>query len=101
MREIGAASAARRAIEHQTRSNGPDGYFIHFDADAIDGKLMPAVDDPSPDGFSWEEATQLLQTVARHERAVGVQFTIYNPEADPDGSAGRAFKQMIAAALVP
>lgn len=99
VRDIGPAAAAARAIERQTRPGGPDGYFVHLDADAIDGKLMPAVDDPSPDGFQWEEAITLLRAVAQHERAVGIQLTIYNPDADPGGSAGRALARAVGAAL--
>ncbi|MGH6886198.1 MAG: arginase family protein, partial [Geminicoccales bacterium] len=101
VRDIGPAAVAARAVGHLTRPGGPDGYFVHFDADAIDGKLMPAVDDPSPDGFQWEEAIELLRAVTLHERAVGIQLTIYNPDADPDGSVGRALAGAIGAALNP
>jgi len=99
VRAIGPAAAGARAVEHQTRPAGPNGYFIHFDADAIDGKLMPAVDDPSPDGLEWDEAIELLRTVTQHQRAVGLQLTIYNPDADPDSSAGRALAGAVAKAL--
>jgi arginase len=101
VRRIGAGAAAARVIEHLTRTGGPDGYFIHFDADVIDGKLMPAVDEPSPDGFDWQEAVTLLRAVAQHGRAVGLQVTIYNPDADPDGSAGRALAKALVALLTP
>lgn len=101
VRDLGPAEAAARAVGRMTRPGGPNGYFVHFDADAIDGKLMPAVDDPSPDGFEWGEAIELLRTVTQHERAVGVQLTIYNPDSDPDGSAGRALARAVEAALNP
>jgi arginase family enzyme len=52
-----------------------------------------------PDGFDREETVTLLRAVARHDRAVGVQVTIYNPDADPDGSAGRALAGAIGTAL--
>jgi arginase len=99
VRRVGVDRAAARAVAQLTRAGGPDGYFIHLDADSIDGKLMPAVDDPSPDGLSWQEAVTLLRTLARHERAVGMQVTIYNPDADPDGSAGRALAAAVGEAL--
>jgi arginase len=101
VRQSGSAAIATRATDHLSRPGGPNGYFIHFDADCIDGKLMPAVDDPSPDGFDWEEVITLLRAVTQHERAVGIQFTIYNPEADHDGSAGRALTKAIGEALAP
>ena len=37
--------------------------------------------------------------VVQHERAYGIQLTIYNPDADPDGSAGRAFARVVGTAL--
>ena len=60
---------------------------------------MPAVDDPSPDGFDWEELITLLRTVIHDPRASGIQLTIYNPNADPSGSAGRALARAVGTAL--
>ena len=60
---------------------------------------MPAVDDPSPDGFDWEEMVALRRTVSPHDQAVAMQVTIYNPDADRDGSAGRALADAVGAAL--
>jgi arginase len=99
VRRIGPGTAATRAIAHLTRPDGPGGFFVHFDADVIDGTLMPAVDDPSPDGFDWEETIALLRAVARHDRATGIQLTIYDPDADPDGSAGRALAGAVGTTL--
>lgn len=99
VREVGGTAAAARAVEHHGRPGGAGGYFVHLDADAIDGTLMPAVDDPSPDGFTWDEATALLRGVVQDARAIGLQLTIYDPTADPDGSAGRALAAAVAASL--
>jgi arginase len=99
VRRIGPGRTAAQAIAHLTRADGPEGYFVHLDADAVDGRLMPAVDDPAPDGFDWDEMITLLSAVARHQRASGIQLTIYNPDADPDGSAGRAFALAVGTAL--
>ena len=41
----------------------------------------------------------LLHAVVQHERASGIQLTIYNPDADPDGSTGRAFARAVGTAL--
>ena len=98
-RRIGAGTAAAEAIAHLTRTDGPDAYLVHLDADAVDGRLMPAVDDPSPDGFDWDELIMLLRTVIQYPRASGIQLTIYDPEADPSGSAGRALARAIGTAL--
>ena len=72
---------------------------MHLDADAIDGRLMPAVDDPAPDGFDWDELITLLSTVIQDPLASGIQLTIYNPDADPSGSAGRALAAAVGTAL--
>jgi arginase len=99
VRRIGPGTAAEQAIAHLTRANGPDGYFVHVDADAVDGKLMPAVDDPAPDGFDWDEMTTLLRAIAQDDRATGIQLTIYNPDADPAGAAGRTLARVVGTAL--
>ena len=70
-----------------------------MDSDCIDGTLMPAVDDPSPDGFTWEEARELMRPIVRHDRAVGMQVTIYDPTADADGTAGRALVEFLTSVL--
>jgi arginase len=72
---------------------------VHVDADAVDGKLMPAVDDPAPDGFDWDETTALLRAIAQDDRATGIQLTIYNPDTEPDGVAGRALARAVGTAL--
>lgn len=95
VRETGAAFVASKVVEKLTRANGPNGYFVHMDSDCIDGRLMPAVDDPSPDGLTWDEARELLRPIVRNERAVGMQVTIYDPTADPDGKAGRALVEFL------
>lgn len=96
VRGRGAAAVAAQVVEKLTRAGGPDGYFVHMDADCIDGKLLPAVDDPSPDGFTWDEARELLRPIARHPQALGMQVTIYDPTADKDGEAGRALVEFLA-----
>ncbi len=36
-------------------------YWIHLDADILDGALMPAVDSPEPDGLTYGELAALLK----------------------------------------
>jgi arginase family enzyme len=50
---------------------------------------MPAVDYRLPDGFSWSDVTSVLRAALASGRAVGLEVTIYNPELDEDGNAGR------------
>jgi arginase len=90
-------------IEHSTRAalasiGAGRPYWIHFDVDAIDSELMPAVDSPQSDGLSWQEAEIMLRT-ALEGKAVGLQVTIYDPTRDPGLAAGRRLAALIASVL--
>ena len=52
VRQAGAESAARQAVAFLTRRGGPDGFWIHLDADVFDQTIMQSVDDPRPDGLT-------------------------------------------------
>lgn len=65
-----------------------DGFWIHLDVDVLDPGLMPAVDSPEPGGLGWEELAKLLMPLVRHPKALGMEVTIYDPELDPDRTAG-------------
>ena len=81
IRDIGIEEAARRAIEHVTR-DGPEGFFIHFDADCLDDAIMPAVEFRIPGGLSRAEAVTVLRMALATGKAVGIEVTIYNPHLD-------------------
>ncbi|HEX2744927.1 MAG TPA: arginase family protein [Streptosporangiaceae bacterium] len=90
VRRVGAAAAAREAVRYLTREGGPqDGFWIHLDADVFDETIMPAVDDPRPDGLAWDEVVSALSIAAGSGHAVGLQVAIYNPDIDAAGSNGR------------
>jgi len=99
VRRLGVDTAMREAISHLTRNGGPDGFWIHLDADVLDESIMRAVDDPRPDGLSWEELRTALGIAACSARAVGLQITIYNPDMDSGGEAGRGLAATIAHTL--
>ncbi len=97
--QLGAGAAARQAVSYLTRDGGPDGFWIHLDADVFDQSLMRAVDDPRPGGLHWDEAVSAISTAIGSGRAVGLQVAIYNPDIDPDGANGRGLAAAIRAAL--
>ena len=72
-----------------------DGIWIHVDADALDGAIMSAVDDPSPDGLVWGELAAALGMAIGSGLAVGLQITIYNPDFDESGANGRGLATTI------
>jgi arginase len=98
IRRIGVDRAARAAVEHLSRPE-LDGFFIHVDADCLNDAIMPAVDYRIPDGLSLDELKVALTIALASGRATGLELTIYNPNLDPDGSAGRALADVFAEAL--
>jgi arginase family enzyme len=70
-------------------------HIEEWDGRAANSELAFAAGRP----LSQDEMITLLSAVARHQRAPGIQLTIYNPDADPDGSAGRAFARAVGTAL--
>ena len=55
---------------------------------------MPAVDSPQPGGLDWSELEELLLAVLGRKSA-GLQVTIYDPERDPEASAGRRLAELL------
>jgi arginase len=98
VRRMGVEAAARAALDHLLRPE-LDGFFIHLDADCLDDAIMPAVDFRLPDGLSWDELGTALRIALASGKAIGIEVTIYNPQLDADGSAGRGLADILARAL--
>jgi arginase len=98
IRRVGIAAAVEEAVAHLTRDE-LDGFFIHVDADCLDETIMPAVDYLYPGGLSWRELETVLGMARASPKAVGLEITIYNPDLDADGAAGRGLAETLAAAL--
>lgn len=98
IRAKGIEAAAREAVDHLTREE-LDGFFIHIDADCLDDAIMPAVDFRVPGGLSWDELSAALQIGLSCGKAVGLEITIYNPDLDQDGGAGRGLADLLALTL--
>jgi arginase len=88
VRRLGPARAAEEALA-QFRASSVEGFWIHFDVDVLDSTAMPAVDAPQADGLSYAELQGLLRPLLASDLAAGMQVTIYDPERDPGGEAGR------------
>jgi arginase len=95
---MGAEEAARNAVAHLTRDELA-GFFVHVDADCLNDEIMPAVDYRLPGGLAWGELETTLRIALASGRMVGLEITIYNPDLDPDGKAGRRLTQLLGAAL--
>lgn len=101
VRRLGAARAAAVALDHLSRSDGPDRFWIHLDVDVLDDAIMPAVDYRMPGGLSWSELTTVLRAAAAHPRAVGLEVCIYNPSLDSTGASGMGLVEALVDALRP
>lgn len=101
VRERGMETAARDAIAHLEREDGPAGFWIHLDVDVLDDAVMPAVDYRLPGGLSWEELSAVLRSAVASPSAVGLEVTIFNPTLDPKGTIARDLVDVLVAALLP
>ncbi|MFD7445203.1 arginase family protein [Streptomyces sp. NPDC059909] len=98
LREWGAADLAA-AVLQSLEAPVLDGFWVHLDADVLDPSVMPAVDSPDPDGLLPEELLPLLRTLVRSGHCVGLNVTIYDPDLDPDGTAGALLADLVVAAF--
>ncbi len=76
-----------------------DGFFIHFDVDALDDDIMPAVDSPTPGGLSYTELGNILLPLLNSDKANGMQITILDPEKDPTAKYTKQFAKEMAGIL--
>ncbi|MBM7787159.1 arginase family protein [Tenggerimyces flavus] len=92
----GGTAVAAKVLE---RFEGLDGFWVHLDADVLDPSVMPAADAPDPGGLDYPELVEVLRPLFASERCVGVNFTIYDPDLDPDGLIGRRLTDTLVDAL--
>lgn len=78
-----------------------DGFWIHFDVDALDDAIMPAVDYRIQDGLSFDELKRLLGSAFATGKVKGMTLTIYNPNLDPQRMIARNLVAALLEILVP
>ncbi|MGH9026715.1 MAG: arginase family protein [Acidimicrobiia bacterium] len=98
VRNRGAHRAARDAIDRLRRPELA-GFWIHFDCDALDDAVMPAVDYRMPGGLGWDELETVLRVAVESGDVVGLEVTIFNPALDSDGTIARALVACLVRAL--
>lgn len=98
IREQGGAELAG-AIVQSLESPVLGGFWVHLDADVLDPSVMPAVDSPDDGGLLPGELGPLLRTLVRSPRCVGLNVTVYDPDLDPDGTAGALLTDLVVAAF--
>jgi arginase len=90
LRENGLPDTVLQFLQ-MVEQNNLDGFFIHFDVDALDDRVMPAVDSRTQDGLSYTELAEILMPLLLSKKAVGMEITILDPDLDEDGQYTRAF----------
>ncbi|MFD9541063.1 arginase family protein [Streptomyces sp. NPDC060022] len=76
-----------------------DGFWVHLDADVLDPSVMPAVDSPDDGGLFPDELGTLLRILVRSPRCAGLNVTVYDPDLDPDATAGALLTDLVVAAF--
>ncbi|MCX5062518.1 MULTISPECIES: arginase family protein [unclassified Streptomyces] len=98
IREWGADALAR-ATAQAFEVPQLDGFWVHLDANVLDPSVMPAVDSPDPDGLLPDELVALLRPLLASPHCVGLNVTIYDPDLDPEGTAGALLTDTVVAAF--
>lgn len=94
------AAGVEQALARAT--NGRlEGFWIHFDVDALDDRIMPAVDYRMEDGLSFAELRRLLGAAFSTGKAMGMTLTIYNPNLDPQRVVARSLVSALLEILKP
>ncbi|MER5893507.1 arginase family protein [Streptomyces sp. NPDC001876] len=76
-----------------------DGFWVHLDADVLDPSVMPAVDSPDDGGLLPDELGTLLRILVRSPRCAGLNITVYDPDLDPEATAGALLTDLVVAAF--
>jgi arginase len=79
----GIDAAARRVIA-KLEARGLDKVWLHVDLDVLDQSVMPAVDSPGTPGLNYLQLAELVDALCASGRIFGANFTIYDPEKDPE-----------------
>lgn len=82
-RALGAKGVLERTRNTLDRAGVP--FWLHFDIDALDQTVMPAVDSPGSPGIDPEDLAEILAALVADPRSAGMDMTIFDPDLDPDG----------------
>ena len=61
--------------------------YVTIDVDVLDPSVMPAVGTPEPDGMSWRQILDILESVALHKHVVGFDLMEFCPGEGPHSCA--------------
>ena len=61
--------------------------YVTVDVDVLDPSIMPSVGTPEPDGMSWRQVLDIIESVALHKHVVGLDLMEFCPEEGPGACA--------------
>ena len=61
--------------------------YVTIDVDVLDPSIMPAVGTPEPDGMSWRQVLDIIESVALHKHVVGFDLMEFCPGEGPGSCA--------------
>jgi agmatinase len=61
--------------------------YISIDVDVLDPSIMSAVGTPEPDGMSWRQVSDIIESVALHKHVVGFDLMEFCPGEGPGSCA--------------
>jgi agmatinase len=74
--------ASDKAVDKILGSLSKDVY-ITIDVDVLDPSIMPAVGTPEPNGMSWRQLLDIIESVAAHKHVVGFDLMEFCPAEGP------------------
>jgi agmatinase len=79
--------ASKSASTDQIINSLSEDVYITIDVDVLDPSIMPAVGTPEPDGMSWRQLLDIIESVALHKHVVGFDLTEFCPAEGPSSCA--------------
>jgi len=61
--------------------------YVTIDVDVLDPSIMPAVGTPEPNGMSWPQVLNIIESVALHKHVVGFDLMEFCPAEGPTSCA--------------
>jgi len=98
IRKKGSAAIANEFLNLVTQKK-LDGFWIHFDVDALNDDIMPCVDSRTSDGLWYHELKEMLRPLLLSPWFTGMEITILDPTLDKDGKYLKQFANEMAAAF--
>ena len=83
---ISGQASNRTSVDKIVDSLGEDVY-VTIDVDVLDPSIMPAVGTPEPDGMSWQQILDVIESVALHRHVVGFDLVEFCPSEGPGACA--------------